>query len=448
MAPLIRRWLSATVVIGSVAACGLLSGPTPASAKTVREYEWHINALQIPQAQQVSRGDGVVVAVIDGGVDTTRPTLAGQVLPGAEFGVPESPNGQVDTDSEGHGTAMSGIIAAKGGGPMDMLGIAPGAKILPIAVRDDQGTASALRWAADHGAKVANVSIGDRGQPNPQFVDAVRYALQKNVVVVVAAGNVAQTGVAVTGSGQVPGVVTVSGSDRGANFWTGSAHGPQVVVAAPAVGIISTVPTRVDPQGYLLGDGTSSATAIVSGVVALVRAKYPNLDAANVINRVIRTAKDQGDPGRDQYFGFGTVKPILALQTNVAPVSANPLGMPAGPSLESAPDSTQSAVGGNGGSSDTNSPLVIALVAGLAGVGLLALIVIVIMVRARARRSASLSGAAMGQPQYQSPSTAWSGTQVDPTTGRQSSPPAQSTQPSGQPAAAIRWPQQSSENDK
>src|SRR6185437_13513549 len=93
-------------------------------------------------------------------------------------------------------------------------------------------------------------------------------------------------------------------------------------------------------SGYALGSGTSFATAIVSGVVALIRAKFPQLNAPNVINRLIRTAKDNGDPGRDKYFGFGTIRPLDALTADVPMVTENPLGAP--PGASSAPSASSS----------------------------------------------------------------------------------------------------------
>jgi subtilisin family serine protease len=120
----------------------------------------------------------------------------------------------------------------------------------------------------------------------------------------------------------------VSGSDKGARFWNGSFSGPGTIIAAPAVEIAAPVPTSVYPSGYEIPSGTSPAAAIVSGTVALIRSKYPSMDAANVINRLIKTAVAQGDLRRDDQFGYGTVEPYRALTSPVAPVTGNPLITP------------------------------------------------------------------------------------------------------------------------
>jgi subtilisin family serine protease len=121
------------------------------------------------------------------GVDAQHPDLAGQVLPGAAFGV-DSPNGWSTAADADHATGVAGIIAARGGGDMHALGIAPGARILPVAIPKTGGgrfVAPAIRWAVGHGAKVINMSFGTGIQADPAVVDAVRHALDKDVVVVV-----------------------------------------------------------------------------------------------------------------------------------------------------------------------------------------------------------------------------------------------------------------------
>ncbi|MBX6723884.1 MAG: S8 family serine peptidase, partial [Dactylosporangium sp.] len=247
----------------------------------------------------------MTVAVVDSGVDGSHADLAGNVLRGADLTSPSGGDGWVDSD--GHGTAMASLIAGHGhGSAAGALGIAPGAKILPIrrkAASDlDRGeVAQGIRWAADHGAQVINVSLD--GGDTPALRQAVEYALRRDVVVVAGVGLPGGLG-KVAAPARIPGVVAVSGVDKSGNI-VASASGPEVAIAAPAKDIAHASKNG----GYSVGTGTSDATAIVSGVVALIRSKYPDLDAANVINRLITTADDKGPPGRDQQYGFGIVNP-------------------------------------------------------------------------------------------------------------------------------------------
>jgi hypothetical protein len=247
------------------------------------------------------------------------------VLTGTGIDV-SSTNGWGSDGSAVHGTGMAGLIAGKGGGNMHMLGIAPAAKILPVAVREKaQSVAQGIRWAVDHGADVINISMGDAHTPQSYEIDAVRYALSRDVVVVAATGNTPKNGEGVSSPAIIPGVVAVAGVTQTGWAWGDAGHGPQVVVAAPATNITTTAPRVYSASRFQTGDGTSEATAITSGLVALIRARYPKLNAANVINRLIATTKDNGDPGRDQKFGYGTIRPLDALTANVPTVSANPL---------------------------------------------------------------------------------------------------------------------------
>lgn len=305
--------------------------PLLLAAQTIEEQEWHLDALDVYSAQAQARGDGVVVAVIDSGVDAQHPDLAGQVLPGAGFGSSKGTDGTTDTD--GHGTAMAGIIAATGrdGGA---LGIAPGAKILPVASSEKEQftldvVAESIRWATDHGAKVINMSLGFSSSMTPTLVKAVNYAIEKDVVLVAATGN---EGRAVSAPANIQGVIAVSGTTRDGKPWASSNVGADTVLSAPAAGIVTTSPKSVYPSGYAEVDGTSAASAIVSGVAALVRAKHPRMPAKDVVNALIKSAKDLAEPGRDATTGFGVVDPVGALTAQLPPVERNPLLPPPKPS--------------------------------------------------------------------------------------------------------------------
>lgn len=320
---------AAVLTLVVAAGSGLVVGPAPAhAADTVRGLQWYLEPLKIPQAQKLSRGKGVVVAVVDSGVYAAHPDLKGQVLRGKGFSADVAPDGRSDPDAEkGHGTGMAGIIAGRGGGVMHELGIAPDARILPVGLGADTrnaDVAGGIRWAADHGADVINVSLAD-SVLRRELAEAVRYALSKDAVVVAGSGNVEQGMLTVQAPANIPGVIAVAGTDRSGGPWVGSAAGPEMVLAAPGERIIAPAPPSVSPNGYGVNDGTSSSTAIISGVAALVRSRYPDLDAANVVNRLIRTARDEGPTGRDPQFGFGVVDPLAALTRSVPPVSANPL---------------------------------------------------------------------------------------------------------------------------
>jgi type VII secretion-associated serine protease mycosin len=340
--PAIVRAMTAVVLAVAVAGVGVVASPGVAYADTVRGLQWYLEPLRIPDAQKQSQGQGVVVAVIDSGVDASHPDLAGQVLPGYAIGSGAAADGRSDPDAEhGHGTGMASIIAGKGGGANHELGIAPKAKILPISdgtPAEEGSIALAIRWAADHGAKVINISQGAPADPPPDDeVQAVTYALGKDAVVVASAGNTGLGDAAVIAPANIPGVIAVAGTSKSGAFWSGSVHGPQVVIAAPGEQIIGGAPSAASSNRYLVGDGTSGAAAIVSGVVALIRAKYPQMNAANVINRLLRTAKDLGPAGRDEQYGFGVVDPLAALTASVPEVAESPLLAAGGSAKASAP---------------------------------------------------------------------------------------------------------------
>ncbi|GIF14948.1 S8 family serine peptidase [Actinoplanes teichomyceticus] len=323
----------ARVVAAALAAAtaAVLGCPGVARADTVADYQkWYLDALRISRAHQITQGAGVVVAVVDSGVDATHPDLRGQVLSGHSTTSAGASDGRRDIDPKnGHGTSMAGIIAGRGGGAQHLLGIAPKVKILPVSISlgaDALEVAEGIRWAADHGADVINLSIGGP-DPDGSVHKAAQYALSKNAVLVAASGNREQqpTTTRVQSPANVPGVLAVSGTMKSGDAWSGAVTGPEVAIAAPVEDVISPAPAGLSSNGYSLATGTSDSSAIVSGVAALVRAKYPDLSSANVVNRLIRTADDRGAPGRDPQFGFGVIDPLAALTANVPVVPANPL---------------------------------------------------------------------------------------------------------------------------
>jgi type VII secretion-associated serine protease mycosin len=395
-----RRGLlrSAACVVTVLAA--LLATSAPACAAGVRSQQWYLDALHIPHAQQISTGKSVTVAVIDSGVDGSHPDLRGQLVAGKCVAGYDKVHGPTE-DLDGHGTAMAGIIAAKGGGQSHALGVAPGAKVMPICMLTDDSApgpafraiADGVRWATDHGAKVVNISLGSDHSVMPQDMDALKdaiaYAERHDVVLVAGAGNSGKHDGVITPA-RLPGVVAVSGTTKSQSIWSKSTTGKQVALAAPATGIVSpdtrSNPDNPDSTGYKTSDGTSNATAIVSGVAALVRAKYPKLDAANVVNRLVKTADHKGAAGRNDQYGFGIVDPVRALTADVPAVQRNPLGQLAAasssPSASSAGGHGAAAPASGGGGSVL--PWIVAVVVVIA---LAAVVVIAASTRRRRRSS-------------------------------------------------------------
>jgi type VII secretion-associated serine protease mycosin len=315
------RRIAVLAVAGATTAT-LAALPTAAQADSTRDQQWHLAFLNVEAAHRISDGTGVVVAVADTGIDVTHPDLAGAVIDGTEPG--ESGDGR--RDSDGHGTAMAGLIAARGhgdGGRDGALGIAPKASLLAVrTLRSDFGgspgdLAAGVEWAVDHGAKVICVA-GETGDV-PEVRKAIEGAIRADVVVVAAVGNLPND-TTVAFPARLPGVLAVGGVDKNGNHASISATGPEVALSAPAVDILSTDAYRK----YRTGTGTSDATAIVAGAAALVRAKYPNLRAPEVIHRLTATATDKGPPGRDPQYGYGIVNLVAALTANVPPATTAP----------------------------------------------------------------------------------------------------------------------------
>jgi subtilisin family serine protease len=327
----VRRWLAGAVVLG-VAASVLLAAP--ASADAVRDHEYWLDAYGIRAAWATTEGAGITIAVIDTGVDGTASDLVGAVGPGADFSGVGSSDGQTPVGADGseHGTMVASLAAGRGtGGDNGVIGSAPLATIMPLSIgfgvgdtsSDDQ-IAAAVTYAVDHGANVINMSLTRNTLEWPESWDkAFLYAMQHNVVIVAAAGNRGSGTTEVGAPATMPGVLTVAGVDaNGSASFDASSQGITIGVSAPSEQLVGVTPGG----GYVLWNGTSGATPIVAGIVALVMAAHPELDANNVINRIVSTARDAGAAGTDPIYGFGLINAEAAVTADVPPVTANPMG--------------------------------------------------------------------------------------------------------------------------
>jgi serine protease len=308
--------------------------PAPLQGDSVRDDEWHLDTLNVAEAWTYADGAGVTVAVIDSGVDADHPDLVGQVLPGLDL---VDDKGDGDTDLVGHGTTVSAIIAGRNDDGDGVVGIAPRSKILPVRVLDEDNryndaliVAQGVRWAVDKGARVINLSLGGNGS-SAALAAALDYAFAKDVVVVACTGNSsASSSSGVWYPAREPGVIAVAGVERdGTSLWSGSITGKETVLAAPATQLVGA---NADGE-YWKVQGTSFAAPMVSATAALIRSRWPEMPAGEVINRIIRTAKDKGAPGRDPLFGFGLVDPVGALTAPVPAVFENPLDTSPSPGI-------------------------------------------------------------------------------------------------------------------
>jgi len=212
-----------------------------------------------------------------------------------------------------------------------VLGVAPAASLISASVgfgasdeNSDQEIADAVTWSVDHGATVINLSLTRNTLDWPESWDtAFLYAQDHDVVVVAAAGNRGSGTEEVGAPATMPGVLGVGGvTQNGTSSTDASAQGITLGSSAPSENLVGVIPGG----GYVLWDGTSGAAPIVAGIVALVRAAHPGLSAANVVNRIVTTARDKGAPGPDDLYGYGLVDAAAAVRTDVPAVTANPLG--------------------------------------------------------------------------------------------------------------------------
>jgi type VII secretion-associated serine protease mycosin len=328
----VRRLVRSTLAV--VASCVLMTPiGTPAEATPgPNPEEWWFDSYAMQSiVWPLTKGAGVTVAVLDTGVNASLPEFRrGVILQGADF-QGTGTDGRRDTDTEtGHGTGMASLIVAQGGGPTNWVGIAPEAKVLPVIV-GSQGSpdveARSIRYAVDHGAKVISMSFGTPAlvYPEhcpPQVLDAVAYAAKHDAVLVAAAGNSGDLANRPEYPAGCPGVVGVGAYDHQGEPWQSTQRQDYVTVAGPGVDVGSI---GKDGRLYHNGHGTSQATALVAGAVALIRSKFPNESARRIVQRITATVTDLGPPGKDDQMGYGALSLRNALRESVPTTAPNPV---------------------------------------------------------------------------------------------------------------------------
>ena len=274
------------------------------------DQQWGLTAIGAPSVWSITRGAGVTVAVIDSG-SGPHPDLNANLDTGRTmFGSIDSA-GVVDVDVAGHGSHVSGIIAAVADNAIGGSGVAPQARILPIRVLDSFGSgdskdvSKAVRFAVDAGVKVINLSLGGATE-STSLTAAIQYAVDRNVLVVAAAGNgTADSTPKWPAASDL--ALAVTAVDRTNGVTSFDQRGEYIDLAAPGSSILSTA-----SNDYKIQSGTSMAAAFVTGAAALLFAAQPSITAAQVRDVLQRTATDIGALGRDTTFGYGLVNLVAA----------------------------------------------------------------------------------------------------------------------------------------
>ncbi|MGH8879121.1 MAG: S8 family serine peptidase [Stackebrandtia sp.] len=391
-----RLGLGPRVAAGIVAALvgvGLLAAPTGAHADDTRDGQWMIDALDLPDAWKTTKGKGVTVGTVDTGVDAGHPDLKGSVEPGKSF-IDDS-DGR--SDPEGHGTSAASLVAGHGhGDDAGVMGVAPEAKILPAQLELGEDAkiaefADAIRWLADNGADIILIEAVHVLENSDEHA-AVKYAaIERGIPVVTGVGN---TGTDYSGLGKPPSrtgtlypagyeeVIGASATNSDGKLSDLSMYGTNVTVAAPGESVTAAKPGK----GYTEFGGTSAASAVTAGVLALLKAEYPDETRMELTWRLTELITDAGEQGDDDKYGFGIVDPAAALTEDPGPLpdelkDPEPTGTYPDESSKSDKDAAEETLNGSGSSA---LPIV---VVGITVVALAVLVLLMALLLRRRRRS-------------------------------------------------------------
>ncbi|WP_436794493.1 S8 family serine peptidase [Actinospongicola halichondriae] len=250
----------------------------------------------------------VVVAVVDSGIDQDHPDFTGRLVTGYDFVDP----GTYPHDSDGHGTSTAGVIAARHGAGTTIDGVAGGGtKIMPLRVLNGgsgplSSVAAAIRYAADHGADIVNLSLGAEGR-SIAVDNAVAYAADRGLLVIASTGN--DEAFLSNTPANSPRVIGVSATDDNGDTAAFTTYGPDVDLAAPGVAINTTA----NGGGSTTVNGTSFSAPMVAGVAALLKDRHPGWSGDRIATELLLTAEDRGPVGIDDFYGYGIVDAAAAL---------------------------------------------------------------------------------------------------------------------------------------
>ncbi|MFG1915873.1 type VII secretion-associated serine protease mycosin [Micromonospora sp. NPDC048898] len=317
---------TATARIRTAPACATPLAPV----RPVTAAPWPQQRYDPTRLAPLATGAGVTVAVVDSGVDRVHPQLAGRVLTGTDL---LDPGGDGSRDCAGHGTGVASIIAAAPQPGVAFRGLAPGARIMPVRVSEQQVVqgresgrtvgadefAQAIRWAVDHDADVVNLSVVLYAD-DPEVRAAVRYAQDRDVVLVAAAGNLHDGGDPRPFPAAYDGVLGVGAIGADGGRATFSQTGSYVDLVAPGSEVLTAAPG----SGHRQAEGTSYAAPFVAATAALLREYRPELTAAQVAARIIATADPAPGTGHGGGYGAGVLNPYRAVTETSGDRAAGP----------------------------------------------------------------------------------------------------------------------------
>ncbi|NOX60747.1 MAG: peptidase S8, partial [Chloroflexi bacterium] len=317
------------------------------------QYQWQLPHIRADEAWDVTTGSsGVTIAIVDTGVDLTHPDLASKIVAGYDF----INNDNDPSDDEGHGTHVASIAAAASNNNEGVAGVSWGAQIMPVKTLDYTGSGSlsqvadGIRWAADNGADIINLSLGG-SSASSTLESAVNYAYGKGALLVAAMGNEYQSGNPTNYPAAYNHVLAVAATDDNDGHASYSNSGSHADVSAPGGDptsnsdgnprhwIIGAYWRGYSPSGYAWLAGTSQAAPHVAGLAALLLSVNSSLTPDQLESIIVDTAVDVQAPGWDEFSGYGRIDALAAVNealsmltptaTPTSPFTSTPTATPA-----------------------------------------------------------------------------------------------------------------------